>query len=503
MQIGEFILRPDQERTIAKARQAVAQCFAENVPARVLIQAPCGSGKTILSSALMHGALEKQKRTAFIVMGRQLVNQKCDKLERCRIPHSIMMRGEQYYQSQVTVCSFHTYIKRVSELGIIPAVDPDVWVIDEAHNFKSELALKQVDGASVVIGFSATPADTRNGCGLGWWTKLVTGPTHAELLKLGLLCPPRVFAPFVPDLSQLSLGDEEWSEPAVSKIFNQKVLIGDVVLDWQRLGEDRATACFASSVEHSLALRDEFRARGISAEHMDADTPPEERADIFRQLRNGDVKVVCNFGVLTVGWDEPCVSCGILAFATNSVVKYIQVCGRMLRPFPGKKDALIIDHGANVDRHGWPTEDRDWTLNTERTIRESDEERREREKKPREPVCCPKCGAMRESGPKCLNCGYEHKKTGLKMRMQDGTLREIKRRKPKRVVSDHQKAWMRILAACAYKGLPCNAALAIFKREYQKWPNEFGIGPDIPREKGGLKVRDVFPGFVRRKKAAT
>ena len=40
----------------------------------------------------------------------------------------------------------------------------------------------------------------------------------------------------------------------------------------------------------------------------------------------------------------------------------MQQVGRALRPAPGKDYAIIIDHVRNVQLHGLPDEDRDWSL---------------------------------------------------------------------------------------------------------------------------------------------
>lgn len=501
LQVGQFTLRTDQEKTLTAVKWAVHELKQAVKPVRVLVQAPCGAGKTIISSAVMAGCIAKGNTSAFIVRGRQLVYQKSDKLKRCMIPHSILMAGEEYYQSQVTVVSVDTYWARAFERQSVPVMNPDVWIIDEAHLAMSDRWLSLVKDADIVIGFTATPAG-KDGRGMGaFWSKLVMGPSHAELLKLGLLCPPRIYAPYMPDLSQLKINDGDWSEQAVSDVMNKKELIGDVVRDWKKLAENRPTACFASSVEHSIALRDEFIAAGIPACHIDADTPPDERKGYYDDVEAGRTKILCNFGVLTTGFDLPCLGCGILAFATASVIKFLQVTGRVARAFPGKVDAIIIDHGGNVHRHGWPTEDREWTLDETKKIQDLDVQRKERENKAREPICCPKCGAMREAGPKCGNCGHQHKKTGLKVRMADGTLAPVKQsKKPARKVDDKQKAWLQILAVCAWRDLPCSAASAMFKKKVGDWPEKTGVSPIAPWEKRGLLVKNVFPGFVRSKK---
>jgi hypothetical protein len=53
--------------------------------------------------------------------------------------------------------------------------------------------------------------------------------------------------------------------------------------------------------------------------------------------------VLANCQVLTEGFDEPSADCLVLARPTRSLGLYIQMAGRVLRPYPGKHDALILD----------------------------------------------------------------------------------------------------------------------------------------------------------------
>lgn len=499
MQLGEFTLRQHQVDLFHKIGWAVKELRDAGRPIRVLVQLPCGGGKTLISSAIMAGAANKQKRSAFIVRGRLLVTNKSNTLTRCGLAHSILMDGEPYHQSQATVVSVDTYWSRSFEREIVPVLDPDVWTVDEAHLSQSDRWMHILKNGDVVIGFTATPAG-KDGRGMGgFWEKLIIGQSYSQLLTDKLLVPCEIFGETMPDLSQLKMADGDWSEKKVGELMSSKELVGDVLRDWKRWGEDRPTLGFASSVKQSIGLAAEFNGAGIPTAHVDADTPPDEREGHFADLKAGRTKVIFNVGVLTTGVDFPYASCGILAFATGSVQKFMQVTGRLLRTYPGKADARIIDHGGNVHRHGWPTDDREWTLDTNVKIQDLDVKRREREQ--RQPLCCPKCGAQRMGGSKCTHCGFEHVKTGMKVRFRDGHIGPLKQKKVTKVQNDKQKGWLRILAVCAHRRLPCSAALAMFKREFGIWPGDAGIGPAIPREKSGLRVCEVFPGFVRRKTA--
>jgi superfamily II DNA or RNA helicase len=86
-----------------------------------------------------------------------------------------------------------------------------------------------------------------------------------------------------------------------------------------------------------------FRDAGIAAEGLDGNAAPERRRAVLDRLRTGEVTVVINAALLTEGFDEPSVSCIVVATPTRSQVKYTQLVGRGLRPFPGKDDCLVID----------------------------------------------------------------------------------------------------------------------------------------------------------------
>ena len=58
----------------------------------------------------------------------------------------------------------------------------------------------------------------------------------------------------------------------------------------------------------------------------------------------------------------PEVGCCILARPTKKMGLYRQMIGRVLRPAPGKPDAIILDHSGAVFRHGFAEDPVEWTL---------------------------------------------------------------------------------------------------------------------------------------------
>jgi hypothetical protein len=96
----------------------------------------------------------------------------------------------------------------------------------------------------------------------------------------------------------------------------------------------------------------------------------------------------------------PQISCGVLARPTKSLGLYLQMAGRILRPSPGKTDAIILDHAGNFAQHGAVDRERKWRLTTGRAITDGQGATPER--------VCPECSAVcpREA-TQCAECGYQ------------------------------------------------------------------------------------------------
>ena len=109
---------------------------------------------------------------------------------------------------------------------------------------------------------------------------------------------------------------------------------------------------FAATVDHAKLIATVLRARGLSAGVVTGETPPLERSrTINRFLAGGDeTQVLCNFGVLTTGFDAPAVSAAVIARPTTSLVLYSQMVGRAIRgPLMGGTEeceiVTVVDRG--------------------------------------------------------------------------------------------------------------------------------------------------------------
>lgn len=103
---------------------------------------------------------------------------------------------------------------------------------------------------------------------------------------------------------------------------------------------------FAPSVDSSNMIAFILQSLGIKAYSLIGDTNSNLRKDIISDFKNEDkdAKIICNYGVLTTGFDAPKISAAIIGRPTFSLVLYSQMIGRAIRGIRagGNKEAEIV-----------------------------------------------------------------------------------------------------------------------------------------------------------------
>ena len=122
------------------------------------------------------------------------------------------------------------------------------------------------------------------------------------------------------------------------------------------LPEGTSTLVYACTVEHAYFLSAILSAQGRSSGAVSSDTPITLRRALIRDFKEGKIEFLCNYGVLTTGFDAPKVECIALCRPTTSEVLYEQIIGRGLRgpKFGGTQKCTIIDFADNIRRLGPP-----------------------------------------------------------------------------------------------------------------------------------------------------
>lgn len=394
-----MILRDYQQRLIDRIRAAEAAGHR-----RILAVLPTGGGKTACFSYLIREAVEDRQRTLLLAPRRELVHQAASTLHRFGVLSGVIMAGEpRNVMLPSQVASVDTIRARFSRRGGVAALPhADLVVVDEAHVFDTKARQEILDRYGRILGVTATPA-RGDGRGLGGsWDVLVEGPDVAELIAAGHLVPIRYFSPSAPDLEGLKTRAGDYAVGQLSERVNRASLIGDVLTNWERLARDRQTVVFAVDRAHARNIWQTFHGAGYATEYVDGDTPVEERRQAFERISDGRSQVLVNVFVASYGLDIPSLSCAVLARPTRSVVLYRQTVGRVLRPAPGKVDAIVLDHAGAVAFHGRIEDPVAWSLDPGETLAE----RLEKSKKESRDITCENCSHVYRGRPDCPECGH-------------------------------------------------------------------------------------------------
>ena len=107
---------------------------------------------------------------------------------------------------------------------------------------------------------------------------------------------------------------------------------------------------FGCSVEHATAVAVLLRRRGRTAAAVTGETRGATRRALIEEFRAGRIGTLCNYGVLTTGFDAPRVQALVISRPTASPVLYEQMIGRGMRGprFGGTERCLVIDVVDNI-----------------------------------------------------------------------------------------------------------------------------------------------------------
>lgn len=120
------------------------------------------------------------------------------------------------------------------------------------------------------------------------------------------------------------------------------------------LPKETTVLLFAASVEHGQVLAQVLNQQGIAAASVSADTPTGQRRALVRKLKDGEIRVLTNYNVLSQGFDAPKVGAVYVTRPTFSLNRYQQMIGRGLRGKKngGSEEVLIVNVKDNVNAFG-------------------------------------------------------------------------------------------------------------------------------------------------------
>lgn len=343
-------------------REAIDAVFAawSGGMRRPAIVLPTGAGKTVVFSALVRefrirGGSSRAKGDRVMILAHrdELVDQAIAKLRAVMPGVNVgkVKAEDNDVNAPVLVASVQTLASSrrreqvarsqefVGSVGLI--------ITDECHHAAAASYQKIYDAfpKALQLGVTATMA-RGDGVGLGKvWEEVVYKRSILNLISKGHLVDVRTKRV---DLKSLDMGavkvsKGDWASGDLGRALMDAQADTAIARAYQEHAGDRQGIVFTPTVETAVAASDALYRAGISAWPVSAETTREKRLELYERYRTGKLQVLVNCMVLTEGFDMPQAEVAVIARPTRSAPLYTQMVGRVLRPYPGKREALVLD----------------------------------------------------------------------------------------------------------------------------------------------------------------
>ncbi|MBB1074493.1 DEAD/DEAH box helicase family protein [Rhodoferax sp. 4810] len=395
----DFTLRDYQ----LQAEHDIRQCYRSGKRAVCLVM-PTGAGKTRTFCSTASQSVSRGKRVLILVHRKELLLQTSRTLESVGLSHGLIAPGITFnHRAPIQVASVQTLVRRLDVINW----SPDFIIVDEAHHATRKTIWGQIlnhFNHAYMLGVTATP-QRLDGHGLGvnsggFFDSMVTGPSVRELTRRGFLSPSVVYAPKDRiDLSGVSIQGGDYKKNALADVMANPAIVGNAVDHYRKYCHQQPAIAFCASVSRAEEAAVAFKSAGYSAACVSGQTDDKIRAKLIADLGNGQLNVLTSCNIVSEGTDIPVVSAAILLRPTQSLALALQQMGRVLRPHKDKTHATILDHAGNVFVHGFPDDDREWSLDAKPS----------RGKKTNNALPmkqCDRCFTVHRPAPICPQCGY-------------------------------------------------------------------------------------------------
>lgn len=350
------------------ARDAVLQEFTKGVKSTLLLMAT-GTGKTV-TFALTADAVRKRladrgrpHKTLILAHRQELLEQAAEKLE-AWTPHLSVgiEQGDRRVTRQALPDILIASVPSLSQPRRLAEFDHKQFgfmVTDESHRAVASTyqAIYRAFSHCYHLGVTATPDRTDKTALGSVFESVAFGYDLRNAIEDGYLVP--IYREQIEieglDLSRINPGGKkDFTDDDLEEEFLRDGALLQVADTSVRLsrdkGHDRQGIIFCPGVRHAELLTDAINSiRPASAACIHGGTP--SRDQILRRYKDGQLRYLANFNVLTEGIDLPATSIIPNCRPTKSRLVYAQAAGRGTRLHPGKTDCLIVDFTDASSRH--------------------------------------------------------------------------------------------------------------------------------------------------------
>lgn len=339
----------------------------------LMVQMPTGTGKTYLLVAVVSDFIRNIGGHVWIVTHRrELVQQVKATIRKFKA----LVDDATDIEKHATVYSIQWLTRHYGEVE----EKPGMIIIDEAHHAVAKTYSSVINAfpLSKILGLTATPCRLNAQPFTDLFEELLQSWTIGEFIAKKYLSlydymsvrPSSADIRIINGLNRRGVDGDFSVREMAEKLDIRPSLqrLCDTVL---RYAKNKKGIVYAINIQHAEHIAEFYCENGIKAEAVSNKTPARKRNDILkrfketpidgsRPLRDEDIQVIVNVQLFDEGWDVPDAEFIQLARPTLSLSKYLQMVGRGLRVYGGKKFCIILDNVGSYRLFGLPSDERDW-----------------------------------------------------------------------------------------------------------------------------------------------
>lgn len=365
-----YELRPYQKEAVASIHT-----YFENHNGNPILALPTGTGKSLIIASFIKEVLQNWpgQRILMLTHVKELIGQNAQKildmwpeapmgiysagLKKKEPGHSIVLGGIQ---------SVAKLLKK-NNLGLGKR---DLVIIDECHlispNQETQYQvtleiLKEANPMLKVIGLTATPYRMKSGSiadGEGIFDSLAfdlcSMDSFNKLLEDGYMAPLIPKRPSLTiDVTSIKLTAGDFNKKDSQDLVDTHKNTIDAVQEIVECGKNRKSwLIFAAGIENAENICQILQSMGVNAETSHSKIGDKENTERIDAFKSGKLRCLVNNNKLTTGFDHPGIDLIGMLRPTMSTALWVQMLGRGTRPFPGKKNCLVLDFVGNTERLG-------------------------------------------------------------------------------------------------------------------------------------------------------
>ena len=324
-------LRPYQSEAVTKV---CSRSFG-------VLEAGTGSGKTIMALAVTSA---RKQPTLIVVHTKELLYQWRERIEEFLGVVPGLIGDGHYTIAPLSVAIVNSARKRVAELA--PCFGQ--LIIDECHRVPAALFTDVVNRFDCwyLLGLSATAFRSDEGM-----TRLIywfMGDRIHQVDQESLAATGAVLRPeLVPRITPFSYAYRGDYQPLIKALVRHqgrnRLILDDII---REAGQDDSGVLLVVSdrVSHCELFAEQLERAGMGVALLTGRMPPEQRAEVVRQVLGGELKIlVATLQLIGEGFDCPGLSTLFLTTPITFEGRLLQVLGRIMRPAPGKR-AKVFDY---------------------------------------------------------------------------------------------------------------------------------------------------------------